>query len=208
MSFWDRMQQLRADHDVLNHPFYVRWSAGELSAAELARYGGEYRHAVVALAEAAEGAAAAAPPELRPGLEAHAREEAEHVAVWDGFAHAVGADLDRDPLPETVACAETWIGHADRSLLRSLVAVYAVEAAQPAISETKLAGLRAHYGVEGAPGTTYFELHAERDHEHAAAGRELIDRLRSDADDEELLAEAESVLTANWGLLDGMVALA
>jgi pyrroloquinoline-quinone synthase len=208
VNFWDRMQQLRADHDVLNHPFYVRWSAGELSAEELARYGGEYRHAVVALAEAAASAAATAPSELRPGLGAHAREEAEHVAVWDDFARAVGADLDRRPLPETVACAETWAGSADRSLLRSLVAVYAIEAGQPAISETKLAGLRAHYGVDAAPGTTYFELHAERDHEHAAAGRELIDRLRSDADEAELLVEAEAVLTANWSLLDGIEALA
>jgi pyrroloquinoline quinone (PQQ) biosynthesis protein C len=28
---------------VLEHPFYERWVAGELSAEDLARYAGEYR---------------------------------------------------------------------------------------------------------------------------------------------------------------------
>jgi pyrroloquinoline-quinone synthase len=36
--------------NVLEHPFYVRWERGELTRDELARYAGEYRHAVLALA--------------------------------------------------------------------------------------------------------------------------------------------------------------
>ncbi len=50
-SVWKRIEESRARHNVLEHPFYVRWSAGELSADELARYSGQYRHATEALAK-------------------------------------------------------------------------------------------------------------------------------------------------------------
>src|SRR6266516_4617965 len=45
----------------------------ELTREELAHYAGEYRHAVVALAETA----------AKSGNPRHAKEEAEHVALWD-----------------------------------------------------------------------------------------------------------------------------
>ena len=50
-SVWDRIESARERHDVLQHPFYTRWSAVELPGAELARYSGQYRHAVNAIAE-------------------------------------------------------------------------------------------------------------------------------------------------------------
>ena len=57
MNFWTRLEQIAEQRSVLRHPFYVRWSEGTLTRAELARYSGQYRHAVVALAAAAEAAA-------------------------------------------------------------------------------------------------------------------------------------------------------
>ncbi len=201
MDFWDRLADVRAENDVLKHPFYVRWSAGELSGVELARYASEYRHAVVALADAADGAARAATPALRPELERHATEEREHVDLWDEFARAVGADPDAAPLSETVQCAEAWAGDADRPLLETLVALHAIEAAQPEVSRTKLVGLRDHYGVHE---TSYFELHIERDVEHAREGRAMIEAELDGADQERLLDVADGVLRANWSLLDGV----
>jgi pyrroloquinoline-quinone synthase len=203
MEFWSRLEDVRSRWNVLEHPFYQRWSAGELTRDELAVYAGEYRHAVVALAGAAAGAAAAAGPDLAPALRAHAAEEASHIALWDAFADQVGGDVDRAPAPETAACADAWAGD-DRDLLASLVALYAIESGQPAISETKLEGLRAHYGITEGPATEYFSLHAELDKEHAAAERELIEPRLEGADVEALLAEAERVLSANWHLLDGV----
>ena len=109
----------------------------------------------------------------------------------------------RRPTPETAACASAW--SAERPLLESLVALYAIESGQPAISETKRAGLVEHYGADaGSDMTAYFDLHAVRDVEHAAQERALIEPLIADADVEALLAEAESVLRANWELLDGV----
>lgn len=203
MDFWDRLEEVRDRNDVLRHPFYTRWSAGELTTDELALYSGQYRHAVVALAEAAANAALAAEPELAPALWEHASEEAAHVALWDAFAGAVGADPDAGALPETAHCADTWAGR-DRSLLESLVALYAIEAAQPAIAQAKRIGLKQHYGIDDPAATAYFDVHVERDVEHAEAGRELIqDRLTAE-DESAMLATAEAVLSANWRLLDGV----
>ena len=52
MDVLARLDEARRATNVLEHPFYQRWSAGELSAGELSCYAGEYRHAVTALAEA------------------------------------------------------------------------------------------------------------------------------------------------------------
>lgn len=204
MDFWTRLEAVRSRWNVLEHPFYRRWSAGELTREELAVYAGEYAHAVAGLAQAASGTAELADPELRPALRAHAAEEASHVELWDEFAGAVGAAPAQAPAPESAACARAWTGDGRRTFLGSLVAMYAIESGQPAISETKRAGLVDRYGFESGPATAYFDLHAELDHEHAAAERALIEPRLEDADQDALLDEAEAVLRANWELLDGV----
>ena len=88
--------------------------------------------------------------------------------------------------------------------MRQRVALYSIESAQPAISRAKADGLREHYGFASGPATAYFDLHSERDREHAAEDRELIIERLESADEDALVAEAERVLKANWGLLDGV----
>jgi len=191
MELCARIDEARRRWDVLKHPFYERWERGELTHEELAFYAGEYRHAVVAVADAAAAA----------GDGEHAREEAEHVALWDGFAAAVEAPLDREPTPETANCAAAW---SPDERFRALAVLYAVESGQPAISRTKLAGLVEYYGFDGDdPAGEYFRLHAERDLEHARASREALAEAPP-ARQTELAAVAERALEANWRLLDGV----
>src|SRR5438132_12384768 len=140
MDFWSRIEQVRARWDVLEHPFYERWSRGELERDELAAYAGEYHHAVVALAEASSSVARAADAAARPELERHAAEEAGHVALWEDFARAVGGAPAAEPAPETAACARAWAGDPDRPLLHALVALYAIESGQPQLATTKRDG--------------------------------------------------------------------
>src|SRR2546423_7686295 len=191
MNLIERIDEARARWNVLDHPFYRRWERGELTRDELAFYAGEYRHAVVALADAAVAA----------GDADHAAEEAAHVSLWDDFAAALDAPLDRDPTSETQECAAAW---SREDPLEARAVLYAVESAQPDISRTKLTGLVAHYGfAPGSQGTEYFELHADRDHEHAAASAKVL-RETSPEDADRLAGAAEAALAANWRLLDGV----
>ena len=196
MELIDRLDAARERWNVLRHPFYTRWERGELTRRELAAYAGEYRHAVIALAEASRSAAPLT------GYE-HAAEEAAHVTLWDAFAHALDSDLDRAPTDGTRACADAWRGSGDA--LEATAVLYAIEAGQPEVSQTKLDGLVEHYGftAEG-PATSYFALHAERDVAHAAEARDVLERNARPADADRLVAAAEAALEGNWKLLDGV----
>jgi pyrroloquinoline-quinone synthase len=180
-DFFSRLDAIKNRWNVLEHPFYERWSNGDLSHEELAVYAGEYRHAVEALARASERVA-----ELEPALAAHAREERAHVELWDRFASVAGT-RPTEPRPETVDCASAWEG-AHRDLDSHLAALYAIESAQPAISRAKAEGLRERYGY--TDGVEYFDVHAERDLEHAAEERALLEPRLAEADVDALLIEA------------------
>ncbi len=200
-TVWDRIEAARSRCDVLEHPFYERWSAGELSAAELADYAGQYRHAVAAIATLTEQAAIELPE--HPTLAAHAEEERAHIALWDGFVDAVGGDRDAVANADTGACVEVWTERD--GALAALARLYAIESGQPQISATKLAGLAEHYGVEGGAGRRYFTVHRGRDVEHAAEGRALLEELiETDADEDAVVAAAARAFAANWRLLDGV----
>src|SRR4051795_10263790 len=101
-TIWDRIEGSRERWNVLRHPFYEQWTAGALTTEQLARYSGQYRHAVEAIATLSETAAdgASDSPELRE----HAVEEREHVTLWDEFVSATGGHADADPTPETAEC--------------------------------------------------------------------------------------------------------
>jgi pyrroloquinoline-quinone synthase len=184
-----RLDALCDELNVLRHPFYRSWERGELTREQLAYYAGEYRHAVEALADVATSSST---------LE-HGAEERAHVRLWDAFAHSLDGELDRPPRGETRACVEAWKDPAE-----PLGVLYAVESTQPAIASTKRDGLLRFYGfAPGSAATAYFDVHAERDVEHAALTRERladVPREREDA----VAEAAERALRGNWTLLDGV----
>jgi pyrroloquinoline-quinone synthase len=221
MDVINRLDEARLQTNVLEHPFYERWSAGELSSGELAVYAGQYRHAVDALARTSALAASAAEPEHRAALERHAEEEAAHVELWDRFlqatAHASGPSsspaqtTSPPPAPEitqTAECAAAWT--AGEHVLDHLAVLYAIEAGQPEISRTKLDGLIEHYGyTPDAPAIEYFRLHERLDVEHSRQARELIEELLAECPDAEdraqrMVEHAHAALRGNWELLSGV----
>jgi pyrroloquinoline-quinone synthase len=222
MDVLAKLDEARSANNVLEHPFYQRWSAGELSAGELDRYAGEYRQAVLALAQASAAAADCAQAPHRDGLRRHADEETAHVQLWEQFelaaARAAGVELtagvepehasDATALAQTRACVQAWTAGDD--VLEHLAVLYAIEAGQPEISATKLEGLTAHYGFsEEGPATEYFRVHELRDVEHAGQARELIARLIGEVEApeeqaERMVARATAALRGNWLLLDGV----
>jgi pyrroloquinoline-quinone synthase len=229
MQALGRLDETRRRTNVLEHPFYERWSAGELSARELAVYAGEYRHAVLALARASAALAEMAGPEHRAGLRRHAEEEAAHVQLWDRFVRATsdaagaptagaaagaaapgtpsgGADeavahkSRRGPLAQTARCVTAW--SAGEDALERLAVLYAIEASQPEIARTKLDGLIEHYGYapEG-PAVEYFTLHEHLDVEHAHQAAALIETLLAACVDGD--ATAERMLARAQAALEG-----
>jgi pyrroloquinoline-quinone synthase len=199
-TIWDRIESSRSRWNVLEHPFYQRWSAGELSSDELARYSGQYRHAVEAIATMSRQAADDAPE--RDDLREHAVEEAQHVELWDRFVDAVDGSDTAAPTPETTECVEEWT--REDGLLPTLARLYAIESGQPAISHTKREGLVERYGVADGSGTDYFRVHEGRDSDHAAEVRGLIEERAEPADADAVVAAAEAAFRANWRLLDGV----
>jgi pyrroloquinoline-quinone synthase len=185
-----QLDEVRRRWHTLRHPFYQRWERGELSREDLALYSGQYRHAVVALA----GLAA------KGGDTEHAREERAHIALWDDFVAAAGGGR-AEPLPETAALVDAFAAAASGPEADAVL--YAIEASQPPVAQTKLTGLVDHYGfAPDSAGTAYFRVHATLDEEHAAAAaRRLASANGSSA---AAFARAEVALVANWGLLDGV----
>jgi pyrroloquinoline-quinone synthase len=201
-SVWQRIEESRSRHNVLEHPFYVRWSAGELSREELARYAGQYRHATEALARLCGQAAETAPEDHRAEIEAHATEEEAHVGLWDDFVEAAGGEIGAEPTPETAECVTAWT--MPDGYLEQLARMYAIESGQPEIARVKRDGLARFYGINGGPGSEYFKVHEEADHAHAEESRRLIEDAMTVEDEDALVAAAESAFKANWRLLDGV----
>ena len=147
-DFWARLDEVRAANDVLQHPFYVRWTKGELSREELASYAGEYRHAVVAIADATElaaegdGSERASPSRRRGAL---ARRALGPVRRRCGRRVVRATRSRRPPTALTPGPPAT-------TSLDHLVTLYAIEAAQPAIAKVKRDGLVRLYGDRARPG--------------------------------------------------------
>jgi pyrroloquinoline-quinone synthase len=201
-TVWDRIEESRGRHNVLEHPFYQRWSAGELGQDELARYAGQYRHATEAIARLCADAIESAPSERREELAQHAAEEKDHVRLWDDFIDAAGGEIGAEPTPETTECVRAWT--APGGYLAALGRLYAIESGQPEISRIKREGLSRFYGIDGGAGSEYFRVHAASDDAHAEESRRLIDEAMTAEDEDAIVEAAESAFRANWRLLDGV----
>ena len=195
-SVWKRIEESRARHNVLEHPFYVRWSAGELSSEELARYSGQYRHATEALAKLTRRhgrAGAGCPPRRdraprRRGAGAHRRSGT--TSSRPPAARSAPSRLPRPP-----SASQTWT--ARTGYLSALARLYAIESGQPEISRIKREGLAEFYGIDGGAGAEYFRVHETMDEAHAAESRRLIDEAMSSEDEDAVVAAAESAFVAN-----------
>jgi pyrroloquinoline-quinone synthase len=201
-SVWERIEEARARHNVLEHPFYVRWSEGKLTAEELARYSGQYRHATEAIAKLSADVVGTAPAAARDELRRHADEEQEHIGLWDDFVEATGGTIGAEPTPETAECVREWTSPND--YVEALAHLYAIESGQPEIAKVKREGLAQFYGIDEGPATEYFRVHEGADVEHAAESRRLIDSAISADDEDRVVAAAEAAFEANWRLLDGV----
>ena len=200
------------DKRLLEHPFYKAWAAGTLTRDDLAFYSTQYWRQVESFPGYLESVVDRLDEgSVRDSIADNLADERDddHPGLWVRFAESLGRDrstLDRTPVePETAACVKSFSnGTQTESVPFALGMLYAYESQTPEVAETKVTGLRDHYGVTGSA-VEYFELHGELDVEHS---RELAGAIAEVAttDDEkaEAIAGARAGAEAIYGLLDGV----
>jgi pyrroloquinoline-quinone synthase len=214
-AFWAEMQERISKFDLLKHPFYQAWSAGELRREDLREYAADYYPQVAAFPtylsalhsrlEDSETRRAV----LRNLAEEEIRGRA-HSELWLDFAEGMGAARGeikgRLPLAEVADLVDGFRQLSQSGTTAECVAAfYAYESQVPRIAEAKLCGLEKHYAADKKT-TGYFRLHRTADVQHAGVWRELLDRALEERpeDSEAALVAAERSVAALWKALDGI----
>ena len=203
------LQAALAPRDLLTHPFYQAWSAGELRAEDLARYAEQYRFQVTALPELLRRARslicdADTEAELSRNLDdEEGRTGVAHALLWEAFGAAVGAAAEASPLPETRAAAESLAALVGEDEVSALAALWAYEVQTARVADTKETGLKC-YGVDSPAALRFFRLHGDLDVHHARGLLGSIERcLARGASLEAAKAAVERSARAQWTFLDG-----
>jgi pyrroloquinoline-quinone synthase len=223
MTTQDFFQQLDArigQFDLLCHPFYKAWSAGELSRDDLREYARDYYHHVNAFPTyLAELSMRLEESELRRAVLANLADEKgwddamgknpEHTELWLDFAEGMGASRDprgHTPVAEIEGLMSFFHGVASSGTPEeALAAFYAYESQVPRVAREKARGLREMYGADDRT-CGYFTLHSTADVYHAQVWRQqLARRLEQNPNAAEpALAAAGNAAQALWSALDGI----
>ena len=207
----DKIDSDIAEKHLLKHPFYLAWTRGELSKEALTDYAKQYYHHVAAFPTylSAVHAKCDDQPTRKQVLSNLIDEEAgspNHPELWKQFAASLGVDnVDVEKEPETRNLIETFRSVCgSRSTAEGLAALYVYESQIPAICESKIDGLKKHYGFTDPQGYEYFSVHREADKEHSAAERKLLADKIDNQNIDKVGASVNRVLDALWEMLSGV----
>ena len=210
MRLSERLQQVIAEYHLLKHPFYRAWSEGRLNKDILRDYAGQYFAQVNAFPRFVSSVHSRCPEiEARKVLTENLADEeihgADHPELWMRFAEGLGANRaavrDEPQLPQTKEMVEEFFSLTSGEWTDGLCALYAYESQVPAVSESKIDGLKKFYGVQDARTLGFFHAHLKYDVEHSRKVAELID---AHANPETAEAATRRAAKALWGFLDGM----
>jgi len=210
----DKIDNDIAEKHLLKHPFYLAWTRGELSKEALTDYAKQYYHHVAAFPTylSAVHARCDDQPTRKQILSNLVDEEAgspNHPELWKQFAAALGVedvDLAKTEIqPETKNLIDTFRAVCgEQSTAEGLAALYAYESQIPAICESKIDGLKKHYGFTDPKHYEYFSVHIEADREHSAAERKMLSTYIDNHNIDNLRASVRRVLDALWETLSGV----
>jgi pyrroloquinoline-quinone synthase len=221
-EFFQQLDARIAKSDLLCHPFYKAWSAGELSRADLREYARDYYQHVNAFPTyLAELSMRLEESELRRAVLANLADEKgcddatgndrEHAELWLDFAEGMGASRNlRGHKPGAEMDNLMAFFHrvaSEGTPEEALAAFYAYESQVPRVAAEKARGLREMYGAD-AKTCGYFTLHSTADVYHSQIWRQqLARRLEQNPQAAEpALAAAENAAKTLWKALDGIEA--
>ena len=203
-----------AQKHLLTHPFYLAWTRGELSREALTDYARQYYHHVAAFPTYLSAVHANCDDRVtrKQLLNNLVDEEAgspNHPELWKKFADSLGVEdaqlAHTEKQPETKKLIDTFRSVCGQgSTAEGLGALYAYESQIPAICESKIDGLKKHYGFTKPEHYEYFTVHIEADREHSAAERGMLSRYINDRNFESVKVSANRVLDALWDMLSGV----
>lgn len=215
-EFWKRVDEVLGKYDLLTHPFYQAWSAGELTQQELGFYGRQYLPHVAAFPAYLTALHARLPEgETRKAVLRNAADEEvhglSHADLWRQFVRGMergrpGAGEDVLPEVSDLVAAYRQLAQ-DAPTSAALGAFYAYESQVPRVAAEKQAGLKKFYGADAAT-CAYFELHRTADIHHARVWRDLIESEIEQRPEgaAEALEGVQRGAQALWRALDGIEA--
>jgi pyrroloquinoline-quinone synthase len=213
-TYLDKIDNEVEDKHLLKHPFYLAWARGKLSKEALMDYARQYYHHVAAFPTYLSAVHAncddqAARKQLLNNLIDEEAGSPNHPELWKKFARSLGVEdinLARTKKqPETKKLIDTFRSACGQgSTAEGLGALYAYESQIPAICESKIDGLKKHYGFTKPEQHEYFTVHIEADREHSAAEREMLSRYIDDRNFESVKASVNRVLDALWEMMSGV----
>jgi pyrroloquinoline-quinone synthase len=214
-EFFDALDRRIAKYDLLCHPFYKAWAAGELTRAELREYAGQYWNQVAAFPVALSTLHGRLPNgELREAVLHNYWDEVgieqpdprPHDEIWLDFAEGMdGTRAPRAPMLEMTDLMALFHHLALHGAPEeALAAFYAYESQVPRVAKEKARGLRQFYGADDKT-CKYFDLHQTADVHHANVWREELGKLIAEGGDaNHALSAAETVAQALWRALSGI----
>lgn len=214
MTWTTNLDTIVKERHLLDHPFYTAWTRGELTMDALRGYAGQYYKHVAAFptylsAIHSRTGDITTRQYLLENLNDEEQGDENHPELWLRFAEGLGATREdvrsASSLPETAECDRVFREIVTTaSPAAALAALYAYESMVPAVAQSKIDGLKEHYGIDGDEAIKFFTVHLEADVWHAQVARDLLENAPHD-----VRAEAEAVtrraLDALWTLLDGVV---
>jgi pyrroloquinoline-quinone synthase len=222
-QFFEQLEASIAKYDLLCHPFYRAWAAGELTRDDLREYACQYYHHVEAFPSyLAELALRLDEGELRRAVLANmcdekgaaggsAKDAIPHSDLWLDFAEGMGARRDlrgHRAVPEVDGLMTHFHRVASEGTSEeALAAFYAYESQVPRVAKEKERGLREMYGADDKT-CGYFALHATADIYHSNVWRQQLEsRIAANPKAAEAaLDAAENTAKMLWQALDGIEA--
>jgi pyrroloquinoline-quinone synthase len=210
-------------YDLLCHPFYKAWAAGELSADDLRQYGRDYYHHVNAFPTyLAEFGIRLDEGDLRRAVLSNLSDEkgredlygepaTPHSELWLDFVEGMGGQREmrgHEPIGKIKDLMKSFHRIAQTGTPEeALAAFYAYESQVPRVAKEKARGLREMYGADEKT-CGYFTLHETADIYHSQVWRQqLLKRVKASPESaEKALDSAEKVAQALWRALDGIEA--
>jgi pyrroloquinoline-quinone synthase len=204
--------ELDAMH-LLNHDFYKAWNEGKLSIETLQTYAREYYHHVAAFPRYISAIHSrcddiVSRQVLLGNLIEEEKGEENHPELWQRFTEGLGAARvalsERPEGDKTKQLVDGYYDLVEADYATGLGALYAYERQTPAVSKSKIDGLKCHYGISDERTLKFFDVHMTADEWHSDEVAQLIGKL--DAEGQKRAAEgARKGAKLLWGFLDGMV---